>query len=265
MSILDKIFGNGDQSAQQSMQAEQVPAQQAPAPTGSQSGAQPQAGVQAGNIPAAPVVSSDPNNPTVPTSSSEGSYEESPLAAYKDLWDNANSKSQTSSDQPSVKLNPADVQKVIAKADFASVITPEQLTAISEGGEPAQQAFMQAMNSVAQRVMLQSTLVNNRLAEQAISKAIANAESKLPDALRKYSSSDYARTSTPLLSNPAVKPIADAVQSQLLSKYPNATNEDITRMTKEFIQAVGEQFAPKPDIVNNSATGETDWENFFRN
>ena len=258
MGALDFIFGGNQQQQQpaQQQQQQQQPAQQPQQP------AQP----PQGNIPSQPTTVPDTNNPTVPAGmDNPPQQEESPLAAFADLWnnDNTNQQSQTP-DDVYARLKPEDVQKVIAKADFSSVITPEQLAAIGNGGEAAQQAFAQAINSVAQRVMLQSTLVNNNLSMQAMQKAITQAESRIPDAMRKYSSADYSRTANPLLSNPAVKPVADAVQAQLLAKNPNATNAEITQMTQDFIAAMGAQFAPKQEPINNSATNDTDWDAFFK-
>ena len=55
-------------------------------------------------------------------------------------------------------LDPAAMQEHISKIDFASAVTKEQLAAITEGGEGAMSAFVQAMNGVAQKTFQTSTI-----------------------------------------------------------------------------------------------------------
>lgn len=261
MGIFDTIFNGGQQQQQQPTPAPAPaqPAQAAPQQPVADTGAG-----NPGNIPSTPTVNVDPANATAPVPDpTQATAEESPLAQFASLWDTTDTPSQQNAEEGLLNLNQEEVQKVIAKADFTSVVTPEQLQAISSGGEDAQTAFMQALGSVAQRVMLQSTLVNGRLSEQAVRKALSQAESRLPDTIRKYGAADHAKNSNPVLNNPAVKPVADAVQAQLLLKNPNATNAEITQMTQDFIVALGAQVAPAPVINNNEVTDDIDWDAFL--
>lgn len=246
MSILD-IFRTPPAPAVPATPA--VPAQQAPAaPAGTPA--------PPGNIPDQQVVAT-PGNGVVPVPQKD----ESPLAEFNTLWDTDPNKGDDAPAAPT-PLDPEAVRKAVAKTDFSNVVTPDHLTAIAAGGEEAQAAFAQAMNAVAQQVMVQSTMVNNKLTEQAVERAIQSHTAGLPEMLRSQAASDHLKTANPLFSNPAVKPVIEATQTALLQKFPNATAAELTEMTQNYIVAMGESFAPAV-VVNDGGLQETDWEAYL--
>lgn len=254
MGLFNDIFGKAPEqpAPTQPLQPGQVPVQiQQPAPPG--------------NIPT-PTVVVDPNNPTAPVVPvapvAPEKIDESPLAEFKDMWETKPIVEDKDKPPAPVELTADAVQKIVAKTDFSKVITPENMTAITAGGEEGAKAFAQAMNQVAQQVMVQATMVGNKLTEQAVNKAKEEFTASLPEILRKQASTDHLRSANPLFTNPAVKPVMEAIQSQLLHKHPNATNAEITTMSEKFIMAMGEEFSPK-DTVNDNADGETNWDKFM--
>lgn len=246
MSILNTIFGT-------------KPA--APATPAQQQGAEvPQ---QQGNIPAAPTVASNPNNPTAPVTPAPTEAENNdPLAGFKNLWDNEPKTGNEGETEPA-PLTAEQLQKAMANANFSSGITPEMMQAISAGGDEATQAFQNAMNNVAKQVMVQATLVNNKLTEKAVADAIAKQQALIPDLVRKQATTAHVNDTNPLFSNPAIKPVVEATQSQLLAKFPNATPAEITKMTQDYISAMGKAFMPQ-QTVNDNGAGETDWDKFLQ-
>jgi len=219
--------------------------------------------VEPGNIPPGAGIA-DPNNPTlplgvVPPVVAEPVVPELPLDQFKTLWDDVAIDPNAPTPEVPVELKAEDIQKAVANANFTQAITPEQMTAISEGGEGAQKAFAEAMNVVAQQVMIQSTLVGNKLTNNAVAKALELERAKIPQMLRDQATTAHLTDTNPIFDNPAVKPIIEQTKAQLLAKNPTATPEQITQMTQDFILAMGEAFAPKaPDL----APGETDWTRF---
>lgn len=245
MSIFD-IFRSGQQAATQ------VPVTPAP-PT-------------PGNIPDMKGPVTHQSTTTAPNgvvpAGADKSAENSPLAAFEKLWEpSTNTTNPATTEQPQNVLSPELVQQVVSKVDFSKSISPEHLQAIASGGEQAQQAFTAAMSAVAQQVLSQSMLVNNKLTERAVKAAIEAQQKQLPDLLRKQSIEHHAKDSNPLFSNPAVKPVIEATQYQLGQKFPNATPAEITKMTEDYIKAMSAAFAPKPTSAKNP--NETDWELFL--
>jgi hypothetical protein len=184
---------------------------------------------------------------------------DSPLDTFKDLWEPVPVDPNSSTPPVSAPLTAEQVQEAVSKANFAGQITPEQMNSISAGGVEAQQAFTEAMNSVAQQVMVQSTMVSNRLTEKAVAEALDKQTASIPQMLRKQASTAHLNDTSEIFSNPAIQPVVQATQAQLLQKFPHATPAEITTMTQDFIQAMGEQFAPKP-VANPN---DTDWSSFL--
>ena len=238
------------------------PAQPAQAPA---QGQQPDQQAPAGNIQDPATVAANSNvadqPPAAPAEgSAQDTVDNNPLAQFADLWDTKPTDPAQSA-QPQ-ELSQEAVAKSMAKVNFSNAISPDQLAAIGEGGEAAQQAFAQALNSVAQQVMVQSTLINNKLTDQAVQQALEAQKAQLPSLLRQQAAADHLKTTNPLFSNPAVKPVMEATQQQLLAKYPNATQAELTQMTQDYITAMGEAFAPKAP-VNNNEGNEPDWSTFL--
>jgi len=253
MSIFD-MFKTTPADASQQMQPAQQPAVQAPVQQ-----------AQAGNIqdPASLAQQSthtdqqaippaqDPANAQIP---------DTPLSQFVDLWENTPNKENPNAP---VALNQQAVQEAVAKTDFSQSITPEQLQTVTAGGEGAEQALAQMLNNVAQQVMVQSTMVNNKLSEQALGRARTEFESSIPSMLRAQQAKNHLNESNPLFSNPAIQPVVQATQQQLLQKFPNATQAELTKMTQDYITAMGEAFAPKQSVNDNAALNETDWDAFL--
>lgn len=182
---------------------------------------------------------------------------DTPLAEFSSLWDTKPTDTADQSLAPK-PLDPTEIQQLVAKQDFSSMVTPEMLATIPEEQHAA---FTASMNLVAQNVMTQSTLVNNKLQAQAIAQAEKRFAAQLPELLRAQAVTNHAKETNPMLSNPAIKPVAEAAQAQLLQQFPNASQAEITQMTANYIEQMGAAFAPAP--VVSTADKEQDFSNYL--
>ena len=244
--LMAKLFGNEPQ---------QQPAQSTPP--------------QPGNLPAN-AGATDSQNPQVPPGTVDNSQQQqqqsdSPLADFATLWEPVTGDDgKPVNDQPAIpQLKAEDVQKIVAKADFSQAVTPDVIQAITEGGEGAQQALITALNAAVSQGVTQAIMVGNKLTETAVNQAIQASESKIPQLLRNQATSDHMKNSNPIFKNPAVQPVIEATKAQLLQKFPNATAQEITEMTQNFIVAMGNEFGPKQQVNDNSETGEVDWDKYI--
>lgn len=237
---ISSLFGGG---APKQNATPAAPTTATPVPANSQ--------VSPGNLPAAP------GNLPAPE---DAKAVHSPLDQFKTLWEPVENKGSIDTTSPA--LDPAKLQELVSKADFSSTISRENLAKIAQGGEEAQKAFTDSMNSVAQQVMVQALLATNKMTEQAVSKVNSAWESKLPEMLKKQTLSETLRDANPVYSNPAVKPVIDAVQSQLAAKYPNASTTELREMSNNFIKVMSEAFNPAT-VDTSKAKESVDWEKFL--
>lgn len=250
MSIFEKIFGTTPPSQPAQMQPPgQTPQSQGPLP------------------------GSNPANPTVPAQGSQSATppepnpNASPLDAHKDVWQTPNTPTETSQ-SIFANLDPAKLQEAARKVNFTSVVTPEQLQAISQGGEASINAFKEALNTVAQTVYGQSALSTTKIVEQALAKQAEQFNSQLPSLVKKLSANESLLASNPAFQNPAVAPIVQALQDTLVRKNPNATAAELNQQMADFFGAMGSAFAPKPaaqtaNPSGNKAAKDEDWSKFF--
>lgn len=184
----------------------------------------------------------------------------SPLDAYSTLWETDPNVKAPGEYTPQ-QLDPTKLQEVVKQVDMTKVVTPAQLAAINAGGDGATAALMQSLNAVAQQTLMQSTVVANKMIEQAVTQAIKSTTDRIPGMLRDMNLSNSLTEKNPIFSNPAIKPVIEAVKSQLSTKYPNATTQELTDMAQNFVKVMGQEFSPKPVVP--STPGEFDWSTYI--
>lgn len=207
-------------------------------------------------------------NGVLPVAGNDGlpPKDSTPFADFQDLWKNEptdpNALSSVFGD-----LEPKKFMEAAGRIDFSKAVTPEMLTAISAGGEPAMAAFAQAMNKVAQGVYAQSAFATTKIVEQALARSKENFLAELPQHIKKEAVRGSLRAENPIFSNPAVQPIISALEAQMTVKYPNASAGEITAMAKQYVEALGTSFAPKPPAAVGSdgkpSKVDVDWERYF--
>ena len=187
MSILD-IFRSNTNAVQQPQQPD------------------PNAQVVPGNT-TPPTNPADPGQGVVPANAAQPPGEpatpESPLDNFKDLWEANPVDPNAPAPKESQPLTAEQVQKAVSNSNFAAGISQEQLQAISAGGEEAQKAFSDALDTVAKQVMVQATMVNNKLTEKAVAEALEKQSAEIPQMLRKEQSTAHLNDTSELFSAPA--------------------------------------------------------------
>lgn len=214
MSLLNTIFGTPKPVAP-------APAQ-APAP----------ASVEANNTV--------PNSTTAPAQQGQA---QSPLDAYKDLW-------QTKPDEKGngqvLNFNKEKLREVSNQMDFTESVTPENMKALTEGGEGAVKALADILNTIGRNTYNNSVETTSHLINNALGITTKNIESNIPGYIKKATVSNNLRSENPMFNNPAVAPMLSAIETQLAAKYPDASAEEITTHAKQYLTQFAEVIAPKP-------------------
>jgi hypothetical protein len=257
MSMFNNLMGGG------------APAPNTPAPGGQPgtpgnipqgtpvSGAASAGAAPNGMLPSAGGPGGEPSAPT----------EATPFEPFQELWSNepADPNAPPAGSGVFGNVDPKKFMEAAGKIDFSKAVTPEQLTAISGGGDAAVQAFAAAMNKVAQGVYAQSAFATTKIVEQALAKTKDQYLAELPTHIKKQTVTDSLRAENPIFSNPAVSPIISALESQLTVKFPNASAPEITALARQYVEALGTSFAKKPEPAApvKGAKAEVDWEKFL--
>lgn len=183
-----------------------------------------------------------------------------PLDDLKSLWETPKS-AETPAD--ATIFGGLDTKKVMdsaKQADFSKgVLTPELLALAAKGGEAGVQALVQAMNSMAQATYGQGAIATTQIVEAALAKQKESFLAALPGIVKQSTSRESLLKSNPLMGNPAVAPIAEALQTQFLRKNPNATSDEIGIMVSDVFAKLSEAFQKPAPAAKKPAGSETDW------
>lgn len=219
-----------------------------------------------GNIPAS--AANAVANPTEGTAANgliPAVEEKSALDAFKHLWDNDPNKKPDSN--VLFNIDQAKLIEAAKKDSYTSGVTKEQMAAIAQGGEAAVTAFMEALNTVAAEVYAKAAFVSTKLVEDGIGTASQRLDSRLPGMIKKHQVRDDLRSENPAFSHPAMKPVIQALENQLVTKYPDATSTELRSLAIDFLEGMSNQIAaPKNARETAKATAAksgTNWEEWL--
>lgn len=203
-----------------------------------------------------------------------------PLDPFAKLWDPLSKEELDVRNAGNIGIDfeNVDAKKMMEAAqrvDFTQVLTPEMRAQLAGGGEDAVRATIEAMNIVTQASYGQSALAASKMIGAAVKQAEARVAERIPELVKAAIISGNLAKSNPVFNNPAVKPIVEGLKSQMMLKFPNSTDSELTKMAEDYFMAVSGSFTVDPSKSAASPTGKTqkqknlsggkddDWDAFF--
>lgn len=259
--LMDKFFGSGAKHN----------GQQVPMPT-------------PGNIPqgagvtqqGTAAVASNGVTPSFPTDqqsqqANQDQQSKSPFAEFEKLWEpvtGPDGKPVQVTTDPLYTVDQNKVLEAARKTDFKSAVTQEQMAKINAGGPEAMQVMLDVMQTMAQLAYANSAVASTRIAEQGITKAMSQAESRLPGVIRQQAFGEGLAQKNPALQNPAVAPLVEMTRKQFAQKYPNATVAELETLTLDYMSKVSEAFNPAKQAAQAAEAlaaqkANDNWDVFF--
>lgn len=180
--------------------------------------------------------------------------EVSTLDKHKDLWQ---PNQQTEGEAPpSFAVDQSKLMEAAGKLDFTKVIKPEQLQAISRGGEESMQAFAEAMNAVAQASFANSLSASSKLIERALAAKEEEFANKIPNAIKMHNI-DAGLAADPVFNHPAAKPVVGAIARAMANKYPDASAADLQKMASDLLLDIAGK-GPKQQAAAQAQSKQND-------
>jgi hypothetical protein len=244
MSIMDKFFGSGAKHASAPGTA------QMPTPGNIPQGA---GAAQGGTTGTAPNGVTPGIAGGAPAGGAEQTQNKSPFAEFEKLWEpatGADGKPVQVTPEPLYKVDPKTVMEAAQRTDFKSVVTPEQLQKMQAGGQEGIAAMMDAFQAMSASVYANAAVAATKIAESGITKALSQAESRLPGMIRQQQFGESLATKNPALKNPAVQPMVDMLRNQMSQKYPNATSAELQEMAERYMLSAANAFNPAANPEN---------------
>jgi hypothetical protein len=217
---------------------------------------------------AAPTQTGSPTNPNAPQITPAGIADAnaaaadanaSPMAGFEKLWQNDDTN-KGAAPVPLFDIDPAKLNEAVKTADFTRQLPPEIIQKALSGDK---EAFVAAMNGVAQQAFSHQTMATTKLIEQALDKRDAELGNKIPDLVRNANISENLADS-PLFQNEATRPLMESLQAQLAIKYPKATSAQIAEQARSYIANFAKLATGNPaaDAKQTAADKADDWSGF---
>ena len=182
------------------------------------------------------------------------------MDSFKDLWQNTDTPK---TDDSLFSVDPKALQSTVGKMNFLGSIPPKVQEALKTGGEEAVKANLYLMNQVAQQSFAQSAQATAKIVEAALAKQAEAFESKVSQVVKKQGMSENLRSSNPVFAHPAAEPILQGIQSQLLSKYPNASQQELAQMAQNYLSTFASEITGANKPKEKSSKTDTDFSDFF--
>jgi hypothetical protein len=219
----------------------------------------------AASAPAAPAQGTTPEAQAGTTTTAPAPTAD-PLEQWAKLFTSEAPKPGTTDEKKTDAADPFAVSpEALAKAasgiNLSQVVTPE-LAQKALGGDP--NAFVEAINKSSQMTFMMAYQAAMQAVKAAMDNRFQDFQSKVPDTFKQLSV-DATLQGDPLLSNPALKPVVDGLRTQILSKHPDATPQQLQQAISEYFKAIGISLTPGKNDAKDAAKPSKgiDWDNFL--
>lgn len=185
------------------------------------------------------------------------------LTAFGDIF------KPTATDTPNSQIPPKrmfpdfaskEMQGEVGKLDFARMIPPEAYAKLLTGDTTQ---FAQSLNGVMQQAMLYTMSGMSRLSEDAITSHGKQLSAGIPGMINAQRV-QATLEQHPILSNPAIAPLREALTTKFTSDYPTASAEDIKAFTDKYLTSIATTVLGDQNKTNKPADIGTDWEAFAK-
>lgn len=188
--------------------------------------------------------------------------EPNPLDNLATLWQNdPNVKAPADPfSAPLLNTDPTKIAEAAKKIDFVSHIAPETLAKAMSGQDPA--AFMEVMNSVAQRTLTTSAQINAATVEQATARNNSRIMEALPGRVKDIQLQGM-KSDNPVLQHPAAQPFLQLTRAQIQMKNPGMSAADINQQAEHALLGLAQAISPAGETAGTtpaSNSGEKDWD-----
>ena len=208
--------------------------------------------------------------PVIPPNPAAKEQEVSGLDRFKDLWQTpAKQEGEEEVFDPSnmFDLDPKKLQEGLKGFDSTKGISPEDLTAITAGGEGAVAALARVLNASNQATLQAAITAAGGMTQSAFGRAIPSLDGKIRGTVRETAIGTQLRTSSPLMKNEAAKPMLAALATQFATKHPEASPEEVVAMVDDYMVTFGESMGlQKPTAASkqqSQASQVKDWGEWF--
>lgn len=169
------------------------------------------------------------------------------------------------------QLDQKAMTAMLEKMDFTKDFSPEEMTAISKGGDEAAVAMGSMINKAAKRAFVTAFTGSSRMMEHAVQAARTDALSEIPNYVKDQMVDSELSRDNILMSNPAYKPMVDTIKKQFQERHPKASPAEINKAVRAYFDKMVSDMnksKEKPEEITNEdlvkkGDPNANWEDWF--
>jgi hypothetical protein len=255
MAFFDMFSKAASQNTQQNQQTTQNQGQQPQNNGGQNNGQQPQG-------PGTQPNGQGQGNPQ----NTQTEQKVNPLDQFNKMWDTS-TQGQTEA-PPSFSIDDKVLDSVAGQQDFTKGIDPSLIQKAMAGDA---QSMMEIMQSIGRNAYRSSLQHSGLLTDKFVSARESHSEKGFSNKVRKELTTT-ALADTPNFSHPVVKKQLTMIAQQFASQHPDASPQEIAKMSKDYLQELATAIKPASDGDDESnpkgnplsRKGKTvDWDKWF--
>lgn len=155
--------------------------------------------------------------------------------------------------------DPAKLQEALGNLNFfQGSLTPDVMAKIEAGGQEGVQATLALVNKSNQQVMAAALQASSKMIEQAVSKVQPVMDQKVTQHLKAQQVETAIRDSNPVFQTEAGQFMVDALKKAFITKFPNATSQELQDNAKSFVNDFIKLGGPQTEAPKG-AKADTDW------
>lgn len=242
MSLLDQLFNRNPSAPQQSSQQQQTQHQQGQQQQSGQQGQQQQQQQQQQGNPPVP----DPQNSNTPND---------PAVGYANLWDNTNTPADT---PPRFNIPSEKLTEAAGKLNFLQGIPSDVMEQVQQGNGDA---MVKALGLMGQNMY--STILGHStaLTDSFVTSRAEYDQKKLGSNVQGTLTETFL-AQNPAFKNPAARKHLKEVATQMRTKFPDASANEIAEASVKYLQEIAGLLSPETSTKKEEGT-EEDWDQIF--
>ena len=147
----------------------------------------------------------------------------------------------TGSSDPYSGLSDEVIMKAVSSAKVSGIIPQDRILAAAGGNQEQAAALMGILDTVFQSALGMGAKNAIKISQLGLNSGFDNfRQNDLPSFMSEFTAKQGVAEANPMLTNPAYKPIYDAMVSGFQAQFPNATKEEIAAHTQTHLKTFAE-------------------------
>lgn len=147
----------------------------------------------------------------------------------------------TGSSDPYSGLSDEVIMKAVSSAKVSGIIPQDRILAATGGNQEQAAALMGILDTVFQSALGMGAKNAIKISQLGLTSGFDNfRQNDLPSFMSEFTAKQGVAEANPMLTNPAYKPIYDAMVSGFQAQFPNATKEEIAAHTQTHLKTFAE-------------------------